>query len=333
MRPDPPLLSPLIWTSIATGRRPEDHGVLDFMVDIPGGGQAPVSGGARQTKALWEIFSDAGRSVFVAGWWATWPADQVRGAMVSDRLAPPHVRLARDSAGLVYPTDLLQRVQTLRVGPEQIDYPTLNRFVPTTRTDVPEPHCTCARSAGSHAHLPRDCGETDSRRAAVAHRRVLRAGRYHQPSVRERCGAARRGRRVGVPRSRRSDSRHCAGSRSRHAAARRLRSRLLSADRRHRRRSVGSHRRRRRLASAVRNSRGDHGRSARRHPRATARSQTRRRVAARHRSDDPCASRPAGRRRHARSRRTARTGCRRKRRVPMPPRHERSSNGFDRLAT
>ena len=52
MRPDAPLLSPLIWTSIATGRRPEDHGVLDFMVEIPGGGQAPVNGGARQTKAL-----------------------------------------------------------------------------------------------------------------------------------------------------------------------------------------------------------------------------------------------------------------------------------------
>ena len=135
MRPDPPLLSPLIWTSIATGRRPEDHGVLDFMVDIPGGGQAPVSGGARQTKALWEIFSDAGRSVFVAGWWATWPADHVRGAIVSDRLAPPHVRLARDSAGVVYPPDRFQQAQTLRVGPEQIEYATLNRFVPTTHAE------------------------------------------------------------------------------------------------------------------------------------------------------------------------------------------------------
>ena len=68
MRAEPPLLSPIIWTTIATGRNPEDHGVLDFMVDQPGGGQMPVSGGARRTKALWEIFSDAGRPVLVAGW-------------------------------------------------------------------------------------------------------------------------------------------------------------------------------------------------------------------------------------------------------------------------
>src|SRR5688500_18256690 len=36
----PPLLSPIIWTTIATGRHPDEHGVLDFMADLPGGGQA-----------------------------------------------------------------------------------------------------------------------------------------------------------------------------------------------------------------------------------------------------------------------------------------------------
>jgi hypothetical protein len=138
MRPEPPLLSPLIWTTIATGRRPEDHGVLDFMVDLPGGGQAPVTGGARRTKALWEIFSDAGRPVFVAGWWATWPADRVRGAIVSDRLAAPHVRLAAHDAGLVFPADLLRDVTPLRVDPGAVDYATLNRFVPLTRTEFDE---------------------------------------------------------------------------------------------------------------------------------------------------------------------------------------------------
>src|SRR5258705_9338382 len=42
MRPEPPLLSPIIWTTIATGPRPEDHGVVDFMVDQPGRVQMPV---------------------------------------------------------------------------------------------------------------------------------------------------------------------------------------------------------------------------------------------------------------------------------------------------
>src|SRR5512145_1530095 len=85
LRAVPPLLSPIIWTTIATGRQPEDHGVLDFMMDLPGGGQAPINGLARCAKALWEIWSGAGRTVLVTGWWATWPADRVRGLIVSDR--------------------------------------------------------------------------------------------------------------------------------------------------------------------------------------------------------------------------------------------------------
>ncbi|HVO12470.1 MAG TPA: alkaline phosphatase family protein [Vicinamibacteria bacterium] len=88
----PPLVSPIIWTTIATGRRPEDHRVLDFMVDLPGGGQAPVPSSERKTAALWNVFSDAGRSVGVVGWWATWPAEAVRGTVVADRVAPQLLR-------------------------------------------------------------------------------------------------------------------------------------------------------------------------------------------------------------------------------------------------
>ncbi|HEY3380439.1 MAG TPA: alkaline phosphatase family protein [Vicinamibacterales bacterium] len=134
LRSDPPLLSPIIWTTIATGRLPEDHGVLDFMVDLPGGGQAPVSGGARRVKALWEIWSNAGRRVLVAGWWATWPADHVRGLMVSDRAASPHRRAAGPpDAGVVYPPEAWERLRTGVVPADAIDYPELSRLLPVTR--------------------------------------------------------------------------------------------------------------------------------------------------------------------------------------------------------
>src|ERR1700687_4599167 len=133
MRPEPPLLSPIIWTTIITGRRPEDHGVLDFMLDQPGGGQAPVGGGARRTKALWEIFSDADRPVLVAGWWATWPADRVRGALVTDRVAVPHIRLSPGDAGLVYPPERLPDVKVALGSPDAGDYQSLHRLVPLTR--------------------------------------------------------------------------------------------------------------------------------------------------------------------------------------------------------
>lgn len=135
VHPDPPLLSPIIWTTVATGRRPEDHRVLDFMVDQPGGGQVPVGGGSRRTKALWEIFSDAGRPVLVAGWWATWPPDRVRGAIVSDRVAVPHIKVDRTATDLVYPPDRLTEVAAVRVDPQSIDYDALNRIVPLTRAE------------------------------------------------------------------------------------------------------------------------------------------------------------------------------------------------------
>jgi predicted Zn-dependent protease len=117
----PPLVSPILWTTIATGRRPEDHRILDFMVDLPSGGQAPVPSSERRVAALWNVFSDAGRRVGVVGWWATWPAEDVAGTVVSDRVAPqlargdtpiearsiaPASRTAELAARLVRATDL-----------------------------------------------------------------------------------------------------------------------------------------------------------------------------------------------------------------------------------
>jgi tetratricopeptide (TPR) repeat protein len=136
LRADPPLLSPIIWTTIATGRRPEDHGVLDFMVDVPGGGQAPVDGGARKAKALWEIWSDAGRTVQVTGWWATWPADRVRGFIASDRIAAPHVAAPRPDLGLVHPPSAWGDVAPLLVEPAAIGAAELRRLLPVTAREL-----------------------------------------------------------------------------------------------------------------------------------------------------------------------------------------------------
>ena len=136
LRAEPPLLSPIIWTTIATGRNPEDHGVLDFMVDVPGGPQVPVHGGVRRTKAAWEIWSEAGRRVLVAGWWATWPADRVRGVIVSDRLATRHLHgEARPDRGLVHPPDAWPAIARAVVEPSSIGFEALSRLVPVTRAE------------------------------------------------------------------------------------------------------------------------------------------------------------------------------------------------------
>ncbi len=132
----PPLVSPIIWTTIATGRRPEDHRVLDFMVDLPGGGQAPVPSSERRTAALWNVFSDAGRSVGVVGWWATWPAEAVRGTIVADRVAPQLLRPDTPiEAGSVSPPALAPTVAGWLVHATDLRREDLLAYVPLSAAE------------------------------------------------------------------------------------------------------------------------------------------------------------------------------------------------------
>src|SRR5262245_50237112 len=83
-----PMLSPLLWTTAATGKPPEIHGIIDFLVrDTRTGKPVPVSSRGRRVKALWNMLSDAGRTSAVIAWWATWPAERIAGHIVSDRVA------------------------------------------------------------------------------------------------------------------------------------------------------------------------------------------------------------------------------------------------------
>ncbi|KAB2963300.1 MAG: hypothetical protein F9K16_06930, partial [Thermoanaerobaculia bacterium] len=83
-----PMLSPILWTTIATGRTPDAHGIGHFVALDPATGQSlPVTSDLRRVRALWEILSENARTTAVVGWWATWPPEAIRGWMVSDHLA------------------------------------------------------------------------------------------------------------------------------------------------------------------------------------------------------------------------------------------------------
>jgi predicted AlkP superfamily phosphohydrolase/phosphomutase len=77
-------ISPVIWTTIATGRNPEDHGITDFVVTTDSG-TVPVSSSVRRVPALWNMTTRVGLRTAVLGWWATWPVEEVTGVVVSDR--------------------------------------------------------------------------------------------------------------------------------------------------------------------------------------------------------------------------------------------------------
>ena len=82
-----PMLSPILWTSIATGKRPDKHGILEFTVRDPATRrELPVTSDRRKVKALWNILSAFDRRTGILGWWATHPAEWVDGILVSERL-------------------------------------------------------------------------------------------------------------------------------------------------------------------------------------------------------------------------------------------------------
>ena len=77
-----PTLSPLIWTSVATGKKPEAHGVLGFTFE-EGGERRLYTSEHRRTKAFWNILGDHGVATDTIGWWLTFPVEPVLGTMVA----------------------------------------------------------------------------------------------------------------------------------------------------------------------------------------------------------------------------------------------------------
>ncbi|MEO0588772.1 MAG: alkaline phosphatase family protein, partial [Planctomycetota bacterium] len=65
-----PMLSPLLWNTIATGKRPDQHGVHGFTEPDPNAAAVrPVSSTSRNCKALWNIATQSGLRTHVVGWY------------------------------------------------------------------------------------------------------------------------------------------------------------------------------------------------------------------------------------------------------------------------
>ncbi len=103
-----PIRSPIIWTSIATGRRARGHSIRHFTSRSPETGETlPISVGDRTAAALWDICSLSERTVGVVNWLGVWPAENVRGTFASNRLG------FRGLPGRVYPPDRLAELEPL----------------------------------------------------------------------------------------------------------------------------------------------------------------------------------------------------------------------------
>jgi predicted AlkP superfamily phosphohydrolase/phosphomutase/Flp pilus assembly protein TadD len=125
LRSAKPLLSPVVWSTIATGKTPDQHGIGHFVALDEKGDPLPVTSGMRTAKAVWNILSEHDRRVGVVGWWATWPAEPVKGAVVSDHtcyhfLFPQASTGAGDASGLTHPPELLARIAPLIRRPADV---------------------------------------------------------------------------------------------------------------------------------------------------------------------------------------------------------------------
>jgi len=128
-----PMLSPLLWTTIATGRYPEDHGILNFtVVDEKSGTKVPITRHYRKVDAFWNMLGDYGRKVAVVGWLATHPAEEVNGVMVTDKTG--YLAFAPEggdpqSDGSVYPESRTAEISELIVHGEKVSQEECDRFI------------------------------------------------------------------------------------------------------------------------------------------------------------------------------------------------------------
>ncbi len=156
-----PTFSAMIWTSVATGKLPREHGINSFLVwSFPITGVkvpmfrlpllapeliwiqeniatvAPIPSNYRRAEALWNILSDNGLKVGVMNWWATWPAEPVNGYIYTDRALFNKMQVLtnyRDKEGGsisdIYPPELITELQRFASTPEEMSREDLERFV------------------------------------------------------------------------------------------------------------------------------------------------------------------------------------------------------------
>jgi len=129
-----PCLSPMLWTSIATGKRPYKHGIHGFSEPDPvSGGIRPVTNLSRKTKAIWNILNQNDKNTITVGWWPSNPAEPLsKGVMVSNdyqnAYGPPEPWPMKP--GTIHPERLEKYLTGLRFHPSELKEEDLRAFLP-----------------------------------------------------------------------------------------------------------------------------------------------------------------------------------------------------------
>lgn len=117
--------SPAIWTTIATGRSPQEHGIRSFVDTVRG---RPLTQNIRRVKAVWNILSSTGRSVGLVGWLMSWPAEEVNGFVVSDYIQYEAARAGR-LENRTWPPELYDEIESLNRDWRAMPWSEVSRFL------------------------------------------------------------------------------------------------------------------------------------------------------------------------------------------------------------
>ena len=174
---DPPY-SPMLWTSIATGKRPYKHGVYGFSEPASDGNHVrPVLSTSRKCKAIWNILTQKNYRTHSVGWWPSHPAEPINGIAVSNFFQRPgkaglkHWPLAPHS---VWPPEESEGFAQLRVHPGELTGAHLQPFIP----DLQKLSGTAAPLVQKLAHI---LAENASTHAAFTH--ILRTSDWDFATV------------------------------------------------------------------------------------------------------------------------------------------------------
>ena len=129
-----PPYSPMLWSTVATGKTPDKHGVLGF-IELHPEKQAirPVTVTSRKSKALWNIFHHEGLKSNIVGWWPSFPAEPINGVVVSDKFQKnlkANLRNQDLPEGTVFPQKMAKELKELRFFPDEITEAHILPFIP-----------------------------------------------------------------------------------------------------------------------------------------------------------------------------------------------------------
>jgi len=128
-----PPYSPMLWSSVATGKTPDKHGVLGFIEVSPDQKIRPVTVNSRKARAVWNILHNQKYKSNIVSWWPSYPAEPINGVVVTDKfkkVGKDLDKLMKLDKGSVHPEDLTGKIKDLRMHPYELTKEHILPFIP-----------------------------------------------------------------------------------------------------------------------------------------------------------------------------------------------------------